>query len=117
MSDTKRVSHEEWVHGQRSEALEVARAIRSGRIGVVEGSRRLIALREGVESPALEELFSPFDAIDSQTDHLPIGDQLGLWAPDVVATKRAQLAEAESVHRQTALDACAALIECLEQDV
>src|SRR5262245_28920089 len=101
-----RASHADWLRRQRADALVIARGIRSGSVGVVEGSRRLAALQSAVEPGAHEELLSAFIAIDSQTDHLPIGDQLTLWAPDALVAKRAELTEAERVHRRDALKAC-----------
>ena len=111
------MTHDEWVKQQGAEALTIANGIRSGAVGVIEGSRRLAALRRAVESPRLEELLTPFAAIESETDHLPVGEHQRLWAAEVLVEKRAELAAAEASHRADALVACANLIETLEQDV
>ena len=110
-------SHEEWVQQQRVAALATARQILAGDIGVVEGSRRLSALQHALEPSALEEFFTPFVAIASQTDHLPLGEVTKHWAPDALDEKRKELAEAERLHRQDAFEACRGLINRLEQDV
>jgi len=111
-----RMTHDKWVKLKRAEALATANGMRSGQLGVIEGSRRLVALAESVDLPRHEALFMPFVAIESQTDHLPIGEQEQFWAPDALALKRDQVAAAETLHRADALSACAELIAGLDQD-
>jgi hypothetical protein len=45
----------------------------SGRIGTIEVSRRVSSLQTKLNEHS-NELFYPFVAFDSETDHLPIGD-------------------------------------------
>lgn len=64
--------------------VRLANAIIHGKLGVIEGSRRLCQIR--AEHPSLrdDEGFGLFVAIESETDHLPAGEVRTLWAPDVL---------------------------------
>jgi hypothetical protein len=57
---------------------------------------------------ALEQL--PFVVIDSETDHLPMGDVRQRWAPDVLARKDVEIQEAEAFYRDCAFAACERLL-------
>jgi len=55
--------------------------------------------------------FLVFVSIDSETDHLPVGEMRNHWNPGVLVLKDWELAEAEKLHRIQAYDACKSLIE------
>ena len=112
-----RMTHEEWVAQRRAAAVATAKRMQTGELGIIEGSRLLTALGHDIESAAIETLFTPFVVIESDTDHFPIGLQQCMWAPDALAERRAAIAIVENLHRSDALEACAALIEGLKQDV
>jgi hypothetical protein len=108
------MTHEEWVSQQRAAAVATANKMLSGELGIIEGSRLLVALGEHIESAAIERLFTPFVVIDSDTNHFPVGSQECMWAPEALAERRASMARAEDLYRSDALIACAELIEGLE---
>ena len=111
------MTHDDWVKQQRAEAVKTANRIRAGEIGIIEGSRQLVALCSGVESQRLEALLAPFVVIESETDHLPGNEQKGFWAPGALAAAEAAISDAESRFRADAMAACANLIAGLEQAV
>ena len=86
-------------------AKEVAHAILSGRIGMLEACRELARLGDtpGVMS---EEIHIVFLGADSETDHLPLGAVRDLWDPQVLLEKDRQIAEMEAHWRDRVFAAC-----------
>lgn len=58
---------------KRSELLAVASAMLDGRMNLIEGARRVCALRHATGDPD-NKVFMPIRAIESETDHFPIGE-------------------------------------------
>jgi len=54
--------------------------------------------------------FKAFVAIESETDHLPIGDVRKLWQPEALDRKANEISEAEAWARDIAADACRRII-------
>ncbi len=98
------------IFSNRQQVVTVARDILEGRSGVIEGSRLLASLSHCIGVGEFDADFLPFVGIDSETDHLPIGEVRRHWAADALATKDAELAVAEAFYRQRASAACARLI-------
>jgi hypothetical protein len=73
----------EFVNRKRQELVEVARAMLDGRLDLIVGCRRVLALRFQV-SASDDEVFVPFQGFDSQTDHLPKGDVRRGFAPELL---------------------------------
>jgi len=97
----------------RLAAADTALAILAGRLGVIEGSRRLASL--SARLPGEDQAFlRPFCGIDSETDALPVGGVRAEWADEALAQKDAEVAGAESVYRAHAEEACRALLRYLE---
>jgi hypothetical protein len=98
------------IFSNRRQAVTIARDVLEGRSGVIEGSRLLASLSHRVGLGEFDADFLPFVGIDSETDHLPIGEVRRHWAADALATKDAELAAAEAFYRQRAFEACSRLI-------
>jgi hypothetical protein len=80
----------------QSEAANTARAILRGEVGVIEGTRRLSTLAGAlVDDWTADPDFAVFGALDSSTDHLPVGPQRELWAPAALAERDAEVARIE----------------------
>ncbi len=94
----------------RARVVEAAQAVLDGRVGIIEGARRLNDLRGRLEIDQLDEDFVGFAAIDSETDTLPIGDTRRLWNEDVLADKDREVEEAERLYRDGVLDGCRKLV-------
>lgn len=87
------------VNEKRSELLAVASAMIDDRINLIEGVRKICAIRHSVGDPD-NAAFMPIRAIDSETDHFPIGEaRLGCAADylqRVDAEMQGYLADAKS---------------------
>jgi hypothetical protein len=101
--------NEEEVREKSQAVVRCARDMLNGSIGVIEGSRTLARLRD-VGNGDFDPDFIPFVAIDSETDHLPVGNVRKYWALDVLAHKDLGIRDAEEFHREAALAACRRLV-------
>ena len=95
----------------RARVVEVARAILTGDLGVIEGSRQLMKVRLDVDPEQEDEDLLGMCGIESQTDHLPIGPVRQHWHPIALRQKDLELAENEAFFRDSALAMCRALVE------
>ena len=95
----------------RREIVAVARAILDGRVGVIEGSRRLVGLRWDVDPEQEDRELLGMVGIESQTDHLPLGKWREQWSPDALKAKDAEIAENEEFFRESAYEICRILVE------
>lgn len=90
--------------------VEVATAILRGELGVIEGSRLLCSLQFCVSSLDHDSDFLPFVGIDSETDHLPVGDIRQHWAADALARKDIDIENVEALYRDSAIAGCERLL-------
>jgi hypothetical protein len=99
-ADDKRASELE-----RHSAREAAAAVLDGRTTILEAVRELVPLAhtDAITDEADRRLII---GIDSETDHLPIGEVRKLWAPDALQEKDAEIARAEEWWKAKFLDAC-----------
>ncbi len=102
------------VEEQEREIVRVARLILSGEVSIITGAREMASVRFRSHSDDRDEEFLVFVGIDSETDHLPVGDMRKLWAADALIRKDAQINEAEDFFRERALEAARILIERYE---
>ena len=58
--------------GHQLELVAVAKAVLEGELDLLEGVRKIVALRHESDDPE-DEIFIPLRAIDSETDHFPAG--------------------------------------------
>ena len=87
----------------------VAQQIISGKLGIVAGARELARLRFDIGTEHDSD-FKFFVGVDSETDHLPLGDARSRWTPEALKTKDAELAAYESRVRQPAYQNCRKLV-------
>jgi len=90
--------------------IRVCRAVLNNEMGVIEASR-ILSMRpfsQGFEND-LEVI--PFVAIDSSTDHLPIGEVRKLWNPEVLVQKDNEIAKCEDFYRVQAREARESLMK------
>lgn len=60
------------VKNKRAELISLSTAMLEGKINLIEGVRKICSLRHEVGDPD-NEVFLPIRAIDSETDHFPVG--------------------------------------------
>jgi hypothetical protein len=110
----KRLAHNE-EHRQyaASKVVAIARNMLSGKTDIVSGARELAGWRfdlDADDDPAL--VF--FVGLDSETDHLPIGEARANWNKDVLQAKDEELKRFADSARPEALKCCQRLIEKYE---
>ena len=87
----------------------VATQLLTGEIGVIAAARELRQFRDGVE-PEIGKLLDMFAGVDSETDHLPVGEQRALWASEALKEKDLEIAAAEARWRGSALTAARQIV-------
>jgi len=91
----------------RRAAVDTAHAILREEIGVIDGARRLSSLAHRlVDDWRVDPDFLVFGALDTETDHLPVGAQRALWDPAALVDKDAMVARIEAVARADVEMAC-----------
>jgi hypothetical protein len=101
-----------WVDDAPARALAIAHGMLTRETGIIEGSRALSLPRHEFQTEAAV-LFSPFVAIESETDDLPIGPVRQEWNPHVLARRDIEISRCEDLFRPQALEACRQLVERL----
>ena len=93
----------------------VARGIISGELGLIAGSRQLWRLGSEIGADRDPD-FTFFCAVDSESDHLPIGEVRQRWSSDALREKDSEIAKIESFYRERALEICRRLVQRYESD-
>lgn len=96
----------------RLAVLEAATAVVEGRLGIIEGCRRLSTLAHAlVPDWRVDEDFVVFGAVDSETDALPVGPIRKYWASAALAREDEGIRRAEAMYRDAVISACNNVIE------
>jgi hypothetical protein len=98
------------VAANRQKVASVAQDILDGRIGIIEGSRRLNSLRHRIDVDEFDPDLLTFVVVESETDALPVGDVRRQWASDALAKKDVEIAAAEAFYRKDVLESCSRLV-------
>ena len=93
---TERMSHEEYVAAQRRRVAELARDILAGDIDVLDGSAKIVSLRDELDIDRNDDDLMAFVVVDSETDTLPVGKEALNWSEDALARKQPVLERARS---------------------
>jgi hypothetical protein len=93
---TERMSHEEYVAMQRRRVAELARDILAGEVDVLDGSARIVSLRDELDIDRDDDDLMAFVVVDSETDALPVGAEALNWSEDALARKQPELERARS---------------------
>ena len=94
----------------RQGIVELATSILRGDLGVLEGSRRMLAFRFCAGIDEFDQDLLTFVSIESQEDHLPLSAERQHWSPAALAGIEVEIAEAEQFHRSAAHEACESLL-------
>ncbi len=103
------MNYDEFIASQRKKIVSVSRDILEGNIDVIEGVRKLNALRTLLSNPE-DEIFLPIRAIDSETDHFPIGNQRANWAPESLKKLNQEIEEYLADARDDIFEICRKII-------
>jgi hypothetical protein len=94
----------------RGKIVAICEAALAEKIGIIAASRTLSAL--GLELfDGHDEDFRMFDAVDTETDHLPVDIERKNWSAEALQRKDTEIAEAEAFYKNDVLAACTKLIE------
>lgn len=94
----------------RGKIVAICEAALAEEIGIIAASRRLSALGWELFEQQHEN-FITFDAVDSETDDLPVDIERKNWSAEALQRKDVEIAEAEATYRNNVLAACRKLIE------
>jgi hypothetical protein len=95
---------------QGTEIVKVAQAILDGTMDLIEGSRILHGLGHDIFADDHDPDFLIFVVIDSDTDHLPIGDVRQLWIENALLEKDEEIRKIRAFYRDDVVQACSRLI-------
>ena len=104
------IYNEEHRQAASRDVVSLARNILGGELGVVAGARRLCWMYREVGVEVNDPDFVFFVAVNSETDHLPLGEVRKLWNPEALRVKDAELAAYEARKRDEAFEICRRLI-------
>lgn len=88
------------------EILQTARAVLDDRIGILEAVQTLSSHRSSESNLVSADDYNLFRAIESETDHLPVGAVRQHWHPDSLIGKDAEIARYEELSRNLVRAAC-----------
>ncbi len=98
----------------RGKIVAICQGIVNEEIGIIAGSRTLSSLGSELFGE-LDSDFITFEAIVSETGHLPVDWERRNWSDDALARKDKEIIEAETFHKEDALAACRKLIDRFER--
>jgi Protein of unknown function (DUF2489) len=90
---------------ERQRARDVAQAALDGQTTVLEAVRALVSLAH-TDAVADVEDRTLIIAIESETDHLPVGEVRKLWAPSALDVMDKEIALCEELYKRQFLEAC-----------
>jgi hypothetical protein len=97
---------------QRAKAIATATEMITDKMGIIAGARILATLRFEVGVTEDDEDFLTFVVIDSETDDLPIDQQIREhWATEALQEKDVEVNRCENLYRQDAIQACKNIIK------
>jgi hypothetical protein len=93
-------------------AVETAKMVLSGEIGIIEGSVQLSQLAHAVVPNWAEDAdFVVFGALSSESDHLPTGSARQYWSAAALAEADIRIARIENDAREDVMRACGNVIK------
>jgi len=97
------------VPARRCELVAIATEMLAGRVNLIEGVRRICALRFAVEDPE-NEVFLPIRAVESETDSFPLGSMRLHCSSDYLRRADAEMESFLSEERDDILQACREIV-------
>jgi hypothetical protein len=99
--------HRQFLSGK---IVAVARAVLAGELGIIVGARQLCGLGHQIGADRDAD-FTFFVGLDSETDHLPIGDVRQHWNEEALRDKDAEITRVEAFYRERAFETCRQLFQ------
>ena len=89
--------------------VAVAQAMIAGQLDLIDGVRQITEMRHGLDDPNAEVLI-PIRAVDSETDHFPIGPVRAHYAPRQLESIDAEMQRYLADAKNDILAACADIV-------
>lgn len=99
----------ELLKSKKAELIAVANTMLDGKMNLIEGVRKICSIRFAVGDPD-NDVFMPMRAIDSETDHFPLGEMRSRCASDYLQRVDAEMERYLLDAKQDILDACKEII-------
>ncbi|MGA9776787.1 MAG: hypothetical protein WBS33_00790 [Verrucomicrobiia bacterium] len=112
---TSQIYNEEHRQFLSRKVVAAAQSILSGELGIIAGARQLCGLGHKIGAERDPD-FTFFVAIESESDHLPVGEVRQHWNPEALRAKDAEIASFEAFYREQAFEICRRLIERYDHD-
>ena len=100
----------EYITAKKEELVAVAAAMIEGNLNLIEGVRKIASLRYKIEDPT-NKIFTYFIAVDSETDHLPLGSMRVHCAPEYLKQADDEMERYLADERSGILKACHEIIQ------
>ena len=94
----------------RTRLMKTAEGILNGSIGIVEGCRMMNEFIAFAELDIDEDDRMTFQSVESQTDHLPIGEVRKLWNEEALKKKDEEIRKAEIMFTGIVKDSCSFIV-------
>lgn len=105
----------QWLRDCRS-VTTACRDYLTGTLGLIEASRYLASCAHSLREDRNSE-FTFFIAVESETDHLPVGEYRNQWAADSLEVKDDEINSIEEFYRRDAVAAATLLLKRFEEAV
>jgi hypothetical protein len=97
------------VSARRHELVAVASGMLAGGVNLIEGMRRICALRIAIEDPE-NKVFLPIRAMESETDSFPLGAMRANCSQDYLKRADAEMESYLADARDDILQACQEIV-------
>ena len=100
---------------QEIKALELARSILRGETGILEGCRSFVPFLSDLDiNNSVKDVFR---AVDSESDHLPLGAVRIHWSPNSLVEKDKEAEAYAAKVRPMVIEACKLVITQLQEKI
>jgi hypothetical protein len=107
----------EYMNNRRFEMVEIAKSIIDNKINIIEGVRKITSMRFEVTDDESDPDFQIFIAIDSEADHLPVGNERKYWSSDALQLKDQEIKRVGEFYFDQVIMACKQLISRFEKSL
>ena len=94
----------------RQNIVAAAQAVLDGKLGIIEGAGKLAKFRINAKAEKDPD-FIFLLGVDSETDHLPIGNAARHWNASVLKEKAKEIERVEGHYTERVFQACRSLIQ------
>lgn len=102
-----KLSHQQYVINSKKKIVRICERVFANELSILEAAREITALRFEAELDENDENILTLVGIDSETDHLPIGNkERDLWNVEALKQKDKEIKEYEKWARDFGTEAC-----------